>query len=154
MAKTMWAAVVHGFGKPLKIEEVPIPTPGRGEVLIKMNATGVCHTDLHATHGDWPIKPKPPFIPGHEGTGIVTAVGPGVVGVKEGNAVGTAWLHEACGRCECCETGWETLCEPRIWVGTPTQCLASRRIPDADLRRGAETHYHSRLDRRHAQGPC
>jgi len=90
---------------------VPIPTPGRGEVLVKMNATGVCHTDLHAAHGDWPVKPKPPFIPGHEGAGIVTAVGPGVVGVKEGDAVGTAWLHDACGRCEFCETGWETLCE-------------------------------------------
>ena len=111
MAKTMKAAVVHEFGKPLKIEEVPIPTPGRGEVLVKMNATGVCHTDLHAAHGDWPVKPKPPFIPGHEGAGIVTAVGPGVVGVKEGDAVGTAWLHDACGRCEFCETGWETLCE-------------------------------------------
>lgn len=117
MAKTMWAAVVHEFGKPLKIEEVPIPTPGRGEVLVKINATGVCHTDLHAARGDWPVKPKPPFIPGHEGAGIVTAVGPGVVGVKEGDAVGTAWLHDACGRCEFCETGWETLCESQNMGG-------------------------------------
>jgi len=117
MPKTMKAAVVHEFGKALKIEEVPIPTPGRGEVLVKMNATGVCHTDLHAAHGDWPIKPKPPFIPGHEGAGIVTAVGPGVVGVKEGDAVGTAWLHDACGRCEFCETGWETLCETQNMGG-------------------------------------
>ena len=71
MAKTMKAAVVHEFGKPLKIEEVPIPTPGRGEVLVKIVASGVCHTDLHAAAGDWPIKPKPPFIPGHEGAGII-----------------------------------------------------------------------------------
>ena len=117
MAKTMKAAVVHEFGKPLKIEEVPIPTPGRGEVLVKIVASGVCHTDLHAAAGDWPIKPKPPFIPGHEGAGIVAAVGPGVVGLKEGDAVGTAWLHDACGRCEFCGTGWETLCEAQHMSG-------------------------------------
>ena len=117
MAKTMKAAVVHEFGKPLKIEEVPIPTPGRGEVLVKIVASGVCHTDLHAAAGDWPVKPKPPFIPGHEGAGIVAAVGPGVVGLKEGDAVGTAWLHDACGRCEFCGTGWETLCEAQHMSG-------------------------------------
>ncbi|MCF8706958.1 alcohol dehydrogenase AdhP [Rhizorhapis sp. SPR117] len=111
MAKTMKAAVVHAFGKPLKIEEVPIPTPGPGEVLVKVVATGVCHTDLHAAIGDWPVKPSPPFIPGHEGAGIVAAVGPGVTGLKEGDAVGVAWLHDACRQCEYCETGWETLCE-------------------------------------------
>ena len=57
MAKTMKAAVAREFGKPLKIEEVPIPVPGPGEVLIKVVATGVCHTDLHAIDGDWPVKP-------------------------------------------------------------------------------------------------
>ena len=77
MAKTMKAAVVREFGKPLKIEEVPIPTPGHGELLIKVIANGVCHTDLHAADGDWPAKPTPPFIPGHEGAGIVTAIGAG-----------------------------------------------------------------------------
>lgn len=117
MAKTMKAAVVHEFGKPLSIEEVPIPTPGRGEVLVKIVASGVCHTDLHAAAGDWPVKPKPPFIPGHEGAGIVAALGPGVVGLKEGDAVGTAWLHDACGRCEFCGTGWETLCESQHMSG-------------------------------------
>lgn len=117
MAKTMKAAVVHEFGKPLSIEEVPIPAPGRGEVLVKIVASGVCHTDLHAAAGDWPVKPKPPFIPGHEGAGIVAAVGPGVVGLKEGDAVGMAWLHDACGRCEFCGTGWETLCEAQHMSG-------------------------------------
>jgi alcohol dehydrogenase, propanol-preferring len=111
MAKTMKAAVVRAFGKPLAIEELPVPTPGPGEVLIKVVASGVCHTDLHAADGDWPIKPKLPFVPGHEGAGIVTAVGPGVTGVKEGDPVGVAWLHDACGACEYCITGWETLCE-------------------------------------------
>ena len=111
MAKTMKAAVVRAFGKPLTIEEVPMPTPGPGEVLIKVVASGVCHTDLHAADGDWPVKPKLPFVPGHEGAGIVAAVGPGVTRVKEGDPVGVAWLHDACGTCEQCITGWETLCE-------------------------------------------
>ena len=108
--KTMRAAVVHEFGKPLQIEDVPIPVPSPGEVLVKIVATGVCHTDLHAADGDWPAKPVPPFIPGHEGAGIIAAVGPAVKGFKEGDRVGIAWLHDACGGCEYCVTGWETLC--------------------------------------------
>lgn len=111
MAKMMKAAVVRELGKPLSIEEVAVPTPGPGEVLVKIMATGVCHTDLHAADGDWPVKPSPPFIPGHEGAGIVAAVGAGVTTLKEGDAVGIAWLHDACGGCEHCITGWEALCE-------------------------------------------
>ena len=111
MTKTMKAAVVRELGKPLSLEELPIPTPGPGEVLVKIRATGVCHTDLHAADGDWPIKPTPPFVPGHEGAGIVAAVGPGVKRLKEGDPVGIAWLHDACGACEYCLSGWETLCE-------------------------------------------
>ncbi len=111
MATTMRAAVVRGFDQPLTIEDVPVPSPDRGEVLVKIIATGVCHTDLHAAEGDWPLKPSPPFIPGHEGAGIVAAVGAGVKRLKEGDPVGIAWLHDACGYCEPCITGWETLCE-------------------------------------------
>jgi propanol-preferring alcohol dehydrogenase len=111
MAKTMKAAVVRAFGKPLTIEELPVPTPGPGEVLVKIMATGVCHTDLHAADGDWAVKPTPPFVPGHEGAGIVAALGAGVTNLTEGDAVGIAWLHDACGSCEHCITGWETLCE-------------------------------------------
>ncbi|WP_158801545.1 alcohol dehydrogenase AdhP [Acidisoma sp. L85] len=111
MTKTMRAAVVHSFGKPLVIEDVPIPVPGPGELLVKVIACGVCHTDLHAAEGDWPVKPVPPFIPGHEVAGVVAAIGPGVSDFKEGDPVGVAWLHDACMRCEYCETGWETLCE-------------------------------------------
>jgi len=110
MATTMKAGVVHAFGKPLTIEEVPIPTPGPGEVLIKVIATGVCHTDLHAADGDWAGRPPLPFIPGHEGAGVIAARGPGVNGLKEGDAVGVAWLHDACGQCEYCMTGWDSLC--------------------------------------------
>ena len=98
--RTMKAAVVRNFGQPLSIEELPIPTPGAGEVLVKMMATGVCHTDLHAADGDWPARPRLPFIPGHEGAGVIAAVGAGVTELKEGDAVGIAWLHDACGACE------------------------------------------------------
>lgn len=108
--KTMRAAVVESFRQPLQIREVPVPNPGPGQVLVKIIATGVCHTDLHAADGDWPVKPKPPFIPGHEGAGIVVKLGPGVTHLKERDRVGIAWLHNACGYCEFCRTGWETLC--------------------------------------------
>jgi propanol-preferring alcohol dehydrogenase len=108
--RTMKAAVVEKFGEPLVVREVPIPTPGPGQALVEVFATGVCHTDLHAVDGDWPIKPKLPFTPGHEGAGIVAVVGPGVTHLKEGDRVGIAWLHSACGHCEYCLSGWETLC--------------------------------------------
>ncbi|MUV14538.1 alcohol dehydrogenase AdhP [Noviluteimonas gilva] len=111
MDRTMKAAVVRAFGQPLVIDEVPVPRPGPGDVLVKIEACGVCHTDLHAAEGDWPVKPSPPFIPGHEGVGTVAAVGAGVSHVKEGDRVGIPWLHSACGYCEHCLGGWETLCE-------------------------------------------
>ena len=107
----MKAAVARAFGKPLTIEEFTVPEPGPGEVLVKVVASGVCHTDLHAIDGDWPVKPTLPLIPGHEGVGHVAAVGAGVTDVKEGDAVGVPWLYDACRACEYCETGWETLCE-------------------------------------------
>lgn len=110
MAETMRAAVVHAFGEPLRIEELPMPEPGPGEIVVKLAATGVCHTDLHAARGDWAVKPSLPLVPGHEGSGHVAAVGAGVTHVKEGDAVGVPWLHDACGVCEYCLTGWETLC--------------------------------------------
>jgi len=106
----MQAAVVHEFGKPLEIESVDIGDPGPGQVLIKVETCGVCHTDLHAANGDWPVKPTLPFIPGHEAAGMVAATGKGVTILKEGDRVGVPWLHSACGVCEYCLTGWETLC--------------------------------------------
>ena len=110
MSTLMRAAVVRRFGEPLTIEEVPRPSPGPGQVLVKIVASGVCHTDVHAADGDWPFKPTLPFVPGHEGAGFVAAVGAHVNNLKEGDPVGIAWLHEACGLCEYCTTGWETLC--------------------------------------------
>jgi propanol-preferring alcohol dehydrogenase len=107
------AAVVTDFTKPLEIQDLPIPEPGPGQVLVKMEASGICHTDLHAARGDWPIKPTPPFIPGHEGVGIVTKVGPG--GIREiGERVAIPWLGEACGHCRYCVSGWETLCLDQV----------------------------------------
>ncbi|KVN14880.1 MULTISPECIES: alcohol dehydrogenase AdhP [unclassified Burkholderia] len=117
MAQHMKAAVVHAFGEPLRIEEVPVPTPGPGQILVNIKASGVCHTDLHAADGDWPVKPTLPFIPGHEGVGFVAAVGDGVKHVKEGDRVGVPWLYTACGHCEYCQTGWETLCHEQQNTG-------------------------------------
>jgi len=109
-ATTMKAAVVHELGGPLSVEDVPKPTPGPGEVVVRVEASGLCHTDIHAAHGDWPVKPVPPFTPGHEGVGIVEAVGTGVTEVVPGDRVAMPWLGYACGVCEYCVSGWETLC--------------------------------------------
>ncbi|HEY8334657.1 MAG TPA: alcohol dehydrogenase AdhP [Tardiphaga sp.] len=110
MALKMQCAVVEEFGKPLQLREWDVPTPGPGQILVKTEACGVCHTDLHAADGDWPLKPKLPFIPGHEGIGRVAAVGAGVTIVKEGDRVGVPWLYSACGHCEHCLAAWETVC--------------------------------------------
>ena len=117
MSKMMKAAVVREFGKPLVIEDVPVPEPSDDQILVKIEASGVCHTDLHAAEGDWPVKPNPPFIPGHEGVGFVAAVGRNVRHVKEGDRVGIPWLHSACGYCTHCLGGWETLCESQQNTG-------------------------------------
>jgi alcohol dehydrogenase, propanol-preferring len=116
-SKKMKAAVVEEFGKPLKIKYVPVPTPGPGQVLVQVVASGVCHTDLHAALGDWPIKPALPLIPGHEVVGKIAAVGPDVTIFKEGDRVGVSWLHSACGLCDYCLSGWETLCQKQQTTG-------------------------------------
>lgn len=107
----MQAAVATAFGAPLEVTSVPVPEPGPGQALVRTLTSGVCHTDLHAVSGDWPVKPTPPFIPGHEGVGRVEKLGDGVEGLAVGDLVGNAWLWSACGVCEYCRTGWETLCE-------------------------------------------
>src|SRR5689334_17631534 len=97
---TMKAAVVRDFHAPLRIEERPMPTPGAGQVVVKIETSGLCHTDIHAAHGDWPVKPALPFVPGHEGVGLVSAVGRGVTQLSEGDRVAIPWLGWACGACE------------------------------------------------------
>lgn len=106
----MKAAVVNDHSSDLEIKEVPIPELSNGEVLVKTEASGVCHTDLHAKIGDWPVKPKLPLIPGHEAVGKVVKVADDVKSIKVGDRVGNAWLHYACGECEYCLTARETLC--------------------------------------------
>ena len=110
MTQKMQAAMVEQFGAPLKIREVDVPTPGPGQILVKTEACGVCHTDLHAANGDWPVRPTLPFTPGHEGIGVVVGLGNGVTAVKEGDRVGVPWLYSACGHCEYCLSAWETVC--------------------------------------------
>lgn len=106
----MRTAVVTSFTDPLVIQERDIPTPDRHQVVVRLEASGLCHTDIHAAAGDWPVKPSPPFVPGHEGVGIVEAKGGDVRFVEVGQRVAIPWLGEACGRCDHCVCGWETLC--------------------------------------------
>jgi propanol-preferring alcohol dehydrogenase len=104
------AAVVPSFGAPLSVEEVPARALEPGQIRVKVEASGLCHTDIHAAHGDWPVKPSPPFVPGHEGVGRVVELGPGVTEVAIGDRVAMPWLGYACGTCDHCVSGWETLC--------------------------------------------
>ncbi|PID05922.1 MULTISPECIES: alcohol dehydrogenase AdhP [unclassified Sporosarcina] len=127
----MKAAIVKEFQTKLQIEDTLKPTPGAGQALVKLEACGVCHTDLHAINGDWPVKPKLPLIPGHEGVGIVEAVGPNVTSVKIGDRVGIPWLYSACGECDYCLEGKETLCHSQenggysVDGGYAEYCLAA-----------------------------
>ena len=113
----MRAAVVHSFDAPLEIENRPIPVPGPGQVLVRIEASGLCHTDIHAAHGDWPVKPKLPLVPGHEGIGLIEDLGPGASGRVAGERVALPWLGYACGNCDYCVRGWETLCEQQQNTG-------------------------------------
>jgi propanol-preferring alcohol dehydrogenase len=114
---TYRAAVVHDFSSPLSVEQVSMPELGPGQVRVKVEACGLCHTDIHAASGDWPIKPSPPFIPGHEGVGIVTLLAPGVSEVAVGDRVAMPWLGYACGICDYCVSGCETLCHGQEMTG-------------------------------------
>jgi alcohol dehydrogenase, propanol-preferring len=108
---TMKAAVVTSFSEPLEVLDRPIPRPAVGQVLVRLETCGLCHTDIHAAHGDWPARPTLPRVPGHEGIGIVEELGTGVDNRKVGDRVAIAWLGSACGHCRYCVDGRETLCE-------------------------------------------
>ena len=113
----MRAAVVTSFDQPLEIRELALREPGRGQIRVRIEASGLCHTDIHAARGDWPVKPTLPFTPGHEGVGIVDAVGAGVTEHAVGDRVALPWLGYACGTCDHCLRGWETLCESQQNTG-------------------------------------
>jgi len=109
----MKAAVLHELKKPMTVEDVERPVPGEGEVLIKVEASGVCHSDLHVAEGDWKQFSgitKLPLIVGHEVAGKVVEVGPGVRELKIGDRVGVPWIYWTCGECEFCREGNENLC--------------------------------------------
>jgi len=116
----MKAAVLKTFDQPVSMEDVPVPEPSTGEVLIRVHACGVCHSDLHLAEGDWELlKPitKLPLILGHEVAGTVERVGAEVKDPRPGDRVGVPWLHWSCGECEYCRAGRETLCGEQIITG-------------------------------------
>lgn len=114
----MNAAVCEAFGKPLVRRIVPNPSPGPGEVLIRVAGCGVCHSDLHLVDGDWKEWRTPlPIIPGHEVTGIVEAAGGDVAKFRPGDRAGVPWLHFACGTCPSCLSGAEMLCAAQQTTG-------------------------------------
>lgn len=117
---TFRAALVESFDADIAVKDVERPTPGPNQALVKLIASGICHTDLHAAKGDWPVLPEPPFIPGHEGIGEIVELGPGEHDVAVGDIVGNAWLWSACANCEFCRTGRETFC-PNAQYGGYTQ---------------------------------
>ena len=104
----MRGAVLHEYRSPLKIEELDLNDPGPGEVLVKMMASGVCHSDWHVVKGEWGHQDVPSVL-GHEGAGIVESLGPGVSHLKPGDHVVLAWKNN-CGLCEMCQKGWPNLC--------------------------------------------
>jgi propanol-preferring alcohol dehydrogenase len=130
----MKAAVVTDFTQPLELHDREIPEPGLGQVLVRIEACGLCHTDIHAAHGDWPVKPTPPFVPGHEGVGVVERVGEGVTVRDVGDRVAIPWLGHACGHCDHCIGGWETLCEKQQNSGYSVDgAFAEYAVADADF---------------------
>ena len=103
-------------------------------MVVKIETCGLCHTDIHAAHGDWPVKPHPPFIPDHEGVGTVESVGTGVRTVAEGDRVAIPWLGYACGACEYCASGRETLCPNQQMSGyTVNGAYAEYTLAEADF---------------------
>lgn len=113
----MRAAVVTSFDAPITVTSVPTPEPGPGQVLVRIEAAGLCHTDIHAARGDWPVRPTLPLVPGHEGIGTVEAVGTGVGDRAVGDRVAVWWLASACGQCRYCTGGAENLCRRQLNTG-------------------------------------
>jgi propanol-preferring alcohol dehydrogenase len=108
----MRAAVLDGPGQPLRLATLPVPAPGDGEVLVRLEASGICHSDVHVWKGEMrPAHAPDPFILGHEGVGRVAALGPGVTGWAVGERIGVPWLHDTCGTCAECRAGAESFCQ-------------------------------------------
>jgi alcohol dehydrogenase, propanol-preferring len=127
----VFAMVLHEKGKPLVFEEWPDPVPGPGELRVRVEACGVCRTDLHVVDGELP-DPKLPVIPGHEIVGRVDALGPGTGGFEIGERVGIPWLGATCGVCPYCASHRENLCDRPVFTGyTRNGGYATHAIADA-----------------------
>jgi propanol-preferring alcohol dehydrogenase len=113
----MRAVIVEDFGTKPAVREVPRPKPAAHEVLVRVEASGLCHTDIHAARGDWPVQPGLPFTPGHEGVGIVEQLGSDVTELAVGDRVAMPWFGYGCGTCGYCVDGRETLCESQRNTG-------------------------------------
>jgi len=101
---------------PLHLADIPKPVPGAGQVLIRVNACGICRTDLHVVEGELAPR-KSPVVPGHQVAGVVEETGPGASRFRTGARVGVPWLHQTCGVCEFCRSGRENLCEKAVFTG-------------------------------------
>ena len=112
----MEAMVLHRQQGPLRAEELPVPEPRRGQVLIEVSACGLCRTDLHVVDGEL-ANPKLPLVPGHQVVGRVVVAGPGVDGLSIGARVGVPWLGWTCGECRYCREGRENLCDRALFTG-------------------------------------
>lgn len=107
---SQWAQVSPKPGAPLEYKQIPVPTPGPDDVLVNIQYSGVCHTDLHALKGDWPLERKAPLVGGHEGAGTVVSRGKLVTEVELGQHVGVKWMNGSCLACDFCEASDEPLC--------------------------------------------
>lgn len=105
-----WAQVAEQVGGPLVYKQIPVPTPGPDQILVKMRYSGVCHTDLHAMMGHWPLPVKMPLVGGHEGAGVVVAKGSLVEDFEIGDHAGIKWLNGSCSECEFCRQSDDPLC--------------------------------------------
>src|SRR5438552_1051804 len=112
----MRALRLHAIGQPLIEDELVIPRPASGKLLIKVAACAVCRTDLHVVDGEL-TEPRLPLVPGHEIVGRVEKIGDGVAGFQMGDRVGIPWLGWTCGECEYCTSGRENLCERARFTG-------------------------------------
>lgn len=127
----MLGMVLHKTGRPLILEDLPDPVPGPGEVRVRVEACGVCRTDLHVVDGELP-DPKLPIVPGHEIVGRVEELGPHVEGLAPGARVGIPWLGWTCGACPYCASGRENLCDRPLFTGyTRNGGYATHVIADA-----------------------
>lgn len=113
----MKAALLESFGKPLRLADIPIPSTGPSEVVVRVKTSGVCHSDIHNIDGDWPFVPELPIVPGHEGVAIVEEVGRDVTEVGAGDRVAVWFYNSTCGKCEQCVSGDENYCNQKVMTG-------------------------------------